>query len=76
MIAVLQAAALAVRGQKRQIDSYARAVAQAIQHGGESATAAYASAFAQAVAGKAHVYILHAHENDHVHGFTSCYIWL
>jgi hypothetical protein len=68
MFAVLQAEALAISGQKKQIDSYVRAVAQAIQHGGESATIAYASAFAQAVAGKAHhvhlEYVLDAHELD------------
>lgn len=48
----LQAEAFAVSSQQNQLDSYARAVAQAIQHGGENATIAYASAFAQAVAGE------------------------
>lgn len=47
----VQAEAFAVSGRSNQVDSYARAVAQAIQSGGESATTAYAAAFSQAYAG-------------------------
>jgi len=47
----VQAEAFAVSGRQNQVQSYARAVAQAIQTGGETATTAYAAAFAQAYAG-------------------------
>lgn len=37
--------------QQGQVDTYGRAVAQAILRGGQTATTAYASAFAKAIAG-------------------------
>lgn len=52
LLLLLQAEAFAISGQQNQVDTYARAVARAIQSGGGSATIAYASAFAQAFAGK------------------------
>lgn len=46
---LLQAEAFAISRQQNQADTYARAVARAIQSGGGSATIAYASAFAKAL---------------------------
>ena len=47
-----QAEAFAVSSQQKQVAAYARAVAQAIQKGGQSALTTYASAFAKAFAGE------------------------
>lgn len=57
-----QAEAFAYSGRNKQVASYARAVAQAIQTGGQSATKAYAAAFSQAFSGAAAVCAL-----KHVH---------
>lgn len=48
--ALLQAEAFAAATQQNNVESYARAVASAIQQGGGSATQTYSQAFAQAIA--------------------------